>query len=247
VPVGAEVQQHMQMRMSHSPRPAITRAILAFLFPALACGGGNKATADASADAPADAPIAVNCSTYCDAIQANCTGDSAQYASTAQCMATCAQFTIGTSTAADTTGNTLGCRVHYAVVEPASAPDRCAHAGPGGDVLASATPAACSDGNVCARFCALDLVACGSHEAPLPGDPQDSFGPVWQYQNTRDCMLTCADYDHSPPYSSAAVGDSLACRLGQAIASLISPSEAVAHCNASGMTARPPCTGSATP
>src|SRR3954471_13409560 len=73
-----------------------------------ACGG-------ASGSPPIDAPpvVTLDCPTYCREIETNCSGLNAQYATIAQCMATCAKFTTpGVLT--DPSGNTLGCRIYHA-------------------------------------------------------------------------------------------------------------------------------------
>ena len=76
------------------------------------CGGGNNTSIDAAIDMT---PPTLDCPAYCATIQANCTGANAQYPNLDQCTKTCASFAVGTSTVTDTAGNTLGCRINYAV------------------------------------------------------------------------------------------------------------------------------------
>ena len=175
--------------------------------------GGDSQTADAAVkDA---APVTLDCTAYCNEIQANCTGANAQYPDMAHCIATCASFAVGTSKVTDTSGNTLGCRIYHGG-DPAktAAATHCVHAGPGGDLITVATPAFCSGGDVCESFCTLEIKACGSLDAPLPGNPRDSTNnPIYQYQNREDCMISCAAFDKTHVYSTTASGNSLACRL----------------------------------
>lgn len=189
------------------------------LIAVAACGGGNKSAADANTDAPADAPIdaqvTLDCNTYCNAMHDSCTGDNAQYADTSQCTATCQKFAIGTSTVDDTSGNTLGCRIHYAVA-PLSVANRCAFAGPAGDLLTlgTTTPGGCSGGDFCTTFCTLELAACGFVDQKLPGNPTDDNGqPLAQYSSDFSCTGRCAQLNRMHPYNLNAAGDSLACRF----------------------------------
>jgi len=104
------------------------------------CNDGTHSAIDATAAIDAAMPIDAvpdsapdatlpDCSTYCAAIQANCTGTNAQYADATACMTACAAFPPGSL--ADTSGNTLGCRAVYAgtlsVTDPVV---NCPHAGP---------------------------------------------------------------------------------------------------------------------
>jgi len=214
------------------------------------CGDSNAAVdAAVPIDAPPDA-VALDCAGYCAEIQANCTGDNAQYPDLAHCMSTCGSFAVGTSTIDDLSGNTLGCRIHYAGTPARAAPaTHCVHAGPGGDLITATPPAFCSGGDVCASFCALDIRACGSTTAHLPNDPVDETGnPLFQYGDMADCMRVCADFDKTHAYSTTAVGNSLACRLFQATEAAIAVTpNAEMHCSATGMFPHAPCDGTAMP
>src|SRR5215510_60409 len=168
-------------------------------------------------DAPPDSPPALDCTTYCSRIQTNCTSANAQYPNMDQCMATCASFAVGTSKVTDTAGNTLGCRINSAVAASTMAGTQCPHAGPAGDLITAAVPAACSGGDICMSFCTLEIMACGSLEAPLPGNPRDNTNnPLFQYQNMDDCMRLCPAWDKTHNYSTTSTGNSLACRLNAA-------------------------------
>jgi hypothetical protein len=211
------------------------------------CGGDKKPAVDAAPDV---ATVALDCSTYCTEIQANCAGSNAQYPDMAHCTATCASFTVGTSKVTDTSGNTLGCRIYHAGAPSMTAPaTHCVHAGPAGDLLMATPPAFCSGGDVCTSFCTLEIKACGSLDAPLPGDPKDSTNnSIYQYQNMDDCMTSCAAFDKTHAYSTTASGNSLACRLYHATNAAIAVTpNGVMHCPHTAPAPTAPCAGPAMP
>jgi len=215
------------------------------------CGGGKSPTIDAAPDAPPDAtPATLDCSSYCQEGQKNCTNANAQYLDLTHCMATCASFTVGTSTVTDMTGNTLGCRIYYGGAPSQMAPGtHCVHAGPAGDLLMATPPAFCSGGDVCVSFCALEIKACGSLDTPLPGNPRDANGnPLFQYLNMDNCVTACASLDKNHPYSITSAGNSLACRLLHATSAAIAvtPNGAM-ECSATAANPTGPCSGTATP
>lgn len=204
---------------------------------------------DASLDASIDAPtLALDCPTYCAEMRANCTGTNAQYPDVTDvpdaCATTCATFTVGTSTTADLSGNTLGCRIHYAGTTSVTADKKCVYAGPVGDFITASDPNSCSRGDVCASFCALEIKACGTLIAPLPGDPKDSTSrnPVYQYGSIDDCLSSCSRFDKTQAYRPGATGDTLACRISEAInASLSIDPGATTHCMPTGSQPTAPC------
>ena len=109
-------------------------------------------------------------------------------------------------------------------------------------------PAACSGGDVCTTFCTLDFKACGSLDAPLPGNPTDSTGNrIFQYRDMTDCLTVCAGFDKTHPYRTTSAGNSLACRLLHATRAAISLDNAKAECRYTGMVPQGPCDGVATP
>src|SRR4051812_10580866 len=74
-----------------------------------------------------DAPIVpASCSGYCDEVMRNCVAINVQYTSAAICMGMCASMPLGTSV--DQTGDTLGCRFHFAELTSTDAKVQCAHA-----------------------------------------------------------------------------------------------------------------------
>lgn len=213
------------------------------------CGGDDRPAVDAAVEIDAKV-IALDCATYCREVQANCTGANAQYIDMDHCSATCASFSVGTSSVTDMSGNTLGCRIFYAGGPPGMpAAEFCAAAGPAGDQITAASPGRCGGGNVCESFCALEIRACGSLMTPLPGNPTGAGNnPLFQYQHMANCLDACTRFDKSHAYSTAAAGDSLACRLLQATSAAISvtPNGAM-YCAYTGADAKGPCAGMATP
>lgn len=195
------------------------------------CGGGNNASIDAAIDTPIDVPtLALDCPTYCTQIQRNCTGPNAQYPDQDQCTHACASFAV-TGMVTDTAGNTLGCRINYAVAASTMATAHCPHAGPAGDLITAAGPAFCSGGDACTSFCTLEILACGSQVAPLDGDPKDSTGNhIYQYVNQANCVSLCHGWDKTHAYSTMAMGNSLACRLSAAVTASISVDSAKVFC-----------------
>ncbi|HET9625210.1 MAG TPA: hypothetical protein VFP84_27770 [Kofleriaceae bacterium] len=201
---------------------------------------------------PVDAPtLTLDCPTYCMQIMANCTGTNAQYVDNAHCMAACATFDAQGSAVTDQTGNTLGCRLHFAAeaLNQTLATDDCAFAGPAGE-LVNANPAAhCSDGDVCNSFCTLEIASCGSLDQPLAGDPKGASGnSLYQYVNQANCVQNCDTLNKNNLYSPTSKGDSYACRLLQATNAAISViPNAKMFCSSTGVDPTDPCTGTASP
>lgn len=217
-------------------------------FLALAVLVGCNGRDDMPDAAPPDTAPTLDCPSYCAKIEAGCTGENAQYPDMKHCMAACASFPVGTSTVADTSGNTLGCRIYHAGASRTDPTTHCAHAGPAGDHLTASPAAACSGGDVCASYCALQIKACGSVDAPLPGDPIDSFGnPLYQYQNIDNCMTLCAGYNKTHSFRTTSMGDSLACRLLYTTRAAIDLDKAKTECRHTGFLARGPCEGTPMP
>ena len=138
-------------------------------------------------DAP---PVALDCMSYCNAIDARCVGANRQYGSVATCLASCSHFPVGA--AIDTTGNTLGCRA-YQTGRAASDPvASCVLAGPSGGGTC---------GTPCNGFCTIVVPVCPTE------------------YTAGQCPTDCAQLPMSPPYSATVQsGDSLTCRLYYATA-----------------------------
>lgn len=188
----------------------------------VACGGDDTST---PIDAPApdgeglmDAPIdaagqAQTCASYCALIGGNCTAANQQYPDTTACMATCMHIAPGT--AADTSGNTLGCRIYHADAAGANPGLHCRHAGPGGDGACGAN---------CAGFCTLVMAACAG-QATQP------------YPDMNTCLASCNGFAVTPTYSTSTTsGNSLACRLYHAVAASTAPGIHCPHTAATSAT-----------
>jgi len=193
--------------------PSLHLAIALTLTALAACGddGGSTpvdaptAIDAANLDAPASAPT---CAAYCTAIAANCTAANLMYASAGDCMASCGRLAVGT--AADTSGNTLGCRLYHAnnaAGGAGNANTHCRHAGPGGDGVCGAN---------CEGFCTIVQGSCATQQPP-------------PYASMSACMTACAGYATTPPYVAAATGNNLACRLYHATAASALPATHCAH------------------
>jgi hypothetical protein len=200
---------------------------LLLLLVLVGCGSDDKPATDAAVSS-------LTCDNYCAEIQANCTGANAQYPDVAHCMGTCAAFAPGT--AADQSGNTLGCRIYHAGAPSMMTPGtHCVHAGPGGDLTSATGAGTCGD--PCTSFCTIEIKACGSKDAPLTGITA-------QYQNMAACMTACSGFDKTKAYSTSASGDSLACRLYHVTNASVSSMTAMTHCAHTGPSPLPagnPC------
>ena len=138
------------------------RTSLFIILALAACSSDPAVTPDAKPPVDAatptpDAPPAVtlDCPTYCNEIQTNCTGANAQYPDAAHCTATCAKFPPGAL--ADMANNTLGCRIYHAGAPSMSnATLHCPHAGPGGGLIAPLAAGAMEDAQSCTHTVALE-------------------------------------------------------------------------------------------
>ena len=185
-----------------------THALMLTLTGLAACGDDGGSPAIDAAPPSIDAPLAAGtCASYCSTIATNCTGANAMYSSEATCLATCATWAPGL--AADTAGNTRGCRVYHAGAPAAMTPTtHCRHAGPGGDGACGAN---------CDGFCTLAMGACSAQQPP----PYASLGA---------CMTACANFPAAPPYEASQTGgDTFACRLYHATVASTTPMTHCAH------------------
>lgn len=158
---------------------------------------GGMATEDPTGGA------AVDCSSYCTDILANCTGTNAQYTTMEACMGSCAAFDAGT--AADMAGNTLGCRAYHTSAAKDGPDMHCTHAGPGG-------AGAC--GSNCEGFCAIATSVCGG-----------------EWPDEASCMTACMGFTDDVAYNTASsTGNTLACRLYHLMSASASAADAATHC-----------------
>jgi hypothetical protein len=132
----------------------------------------------------------VSCATYCNIINANCTGSNQEYVDNTSCMAICATFSPGM--VGDTSGDTLGCRQYHAGLAASDPVTHCPHASLlGGGV--------CAVDN-CTSFCEVDLGICTGTNAA--------------YSSLSACKTACAAY----PYMNEAISadtnkNTLNCRV----------------------------------
>lgn len=155
--------------------------------------------AGASDAAPPPQPVP-SCEKYCTTVLQACSGDQAQYASKAECVALCERLPVGEPGEQDT--NTLACRAIYAGTPAKSDPAKyCVAAGPFGGGLC---------GDRCNAFCQLAVAVC-----PAPG-----AGPYPAYP---DCATACASFAYRDAGADGGgetpegptSGDTLNCRLYQ--------------------------------
>lgn len=111
-----------------NPPPATDAGTDAFV--PMTDGGGGDAGNDAAVVGN-DSGVAPTCAGYCAFITATCTGGDAQYTDETDCMTQCTAAGWDVGTDADTSGNTLGCRIYHAIVASGAgmAATHCPHAG----------------------------------------------------------------------------------------------------------------------
>ncbi|MFO0615977.1 MAG: hypothetical protein U0414_25505 [Polyangiaceae bacterium] len=150
--------------------------------------------------------VTLDCNSYCGEVMKNCTGANAQYTDMPSCLAMCATFPVGTL--ADTSGNTLGCRLYHGGAPAAGMPNvHCAHAGPLGADKGTGT---CGD--PCDSFCTEAHALCAT-----------------QWPDVAACKTECMKFTDNVSYNTAATaGDTLACREYHLMAASTSP---VPHCD----------------
>ena len=115
-----------------------------------------------------------DCTTYCGLLAASCSGNNTEYISNADCQAICANFDPGQTTAS--TGDTLGCRIHYAQMAAADPLTYCQKAGPVAGGGCNSDP--------CHAFCVLVADLCDANGI----HPYDG--------GTADCLSSCAGYTY---------------------------------------------------
>ena len=137
------------------------------------------------------APPELTCQAYCAEVMTHCTGGDAQYATPADCLATCSGSAAWPKgTLADTSGNTLGCRLYHGGAPAESDPAlHCPHAGPSGGAVC---------GGWCENYCHLAQKNCAGDEA--------------LYGSVDACMAACGGFaaDGEP---GDVDGDSVQCRI----------------------------------
>jgi hypothetical protein len=184
-----------------SGRIALLVGLLTVAIALYGCGstsgddGGVSTDGGGSADGGGDAGGGgggLTCADYCASIIGACTGDNQQYADSDHCLNACAAFPAGAL--ADTSGDTLGCRIYHAGVAAQSADNaavHCVHAGPGGAGVC---------GNNCDGYCDMELKYC--------------TGAAALYADRAACLAACGAVADTIKYSVAVEsGVSVACML----------------------------------
>jgi len=154
-----------------------------------------------------------SCETYCDHMEANCNITNGGYNDRAHCESICEAFPAGLD--ADTSGNTLGCRVYHANAAAGDPDLHCPHASASGG---GGSP---SCGTMCEAYCNISALACGTSGA-------NSFYTSYDF-----CAKACAQFSTTGTVATQA-GTSLHCRIYHASVAILSPVPHCAHASFSG-------------
>jgi hypothetical protein len=188
--------------------------------------GGHTSTTTTTTGAGGGTPT---CMAYCTTIMKNCTGGDGstpdggmdptktnqQYTAMQNCLNVCALFPVGT--AADTSGDTLGCRTYHAGAAAMNATLHCPHAGPGGDGTC---------GDLCTSYCRIVGKYCTA---------ANMAGPI--YTSNADCMAVCKASKSDLRYNIAIqAGDEQACLLYHSQEASVTPPD---HCTGDLMKSSP--------
>lgn len=167
------------------------------------------------ADTSDDGVDPLRCEDYCSAISDSCQDLDEQYPTQLACKDLCELMTPGQ--AGDAQGNTLECRMTWAIEAPEKQGQElaqtCRWAGPGGDGTC---------GGVCESFCGFAMDICTGDNA--------------QWATATDCITDCNMLPEDPPYNTMAAGPNQSCRLYHLTLATANP---VDHCPHVGGTA--PC------
>jgi hypothetical protein len=129
------------------------------------------------------------CPQFCLAALANCKGQFELYPELPYCLAVCEALPLGTR--ADTEGNTVGCRLHFAEAAKLGETGlNCNAAGPGGNGLC---------GENCESWCTLEHNLCPA-----------------VYATQQDCLDACATFPVTGKYNDQTEtqsGNKFECRL----------------------------------
>lgn len=207
------------------------RSSLALAFIAIGCfaaGCGDDTTSTTGGDMSIAHDMAggttPTCAAYCTKVQMNCTAGSGdaggheQYTSATACNAYCttaAGWPAGTS--ADTSGNTLGCRLYHAGAAASDPSTHCPHAGPtGGNVC----------GTWCDNYCQLMAKNCTGSNAVY---------------DAATCMTKCATIPTTGNVNDTS-GNSVQCRIYHLGAAAADPATHCQHAKTAMDLPVGPCT-----
>lgn len=157
------------------------------------------------------------CKQYCAMADSVCQSPSKLYANQDVCLATCSLMSPGDANEPTGNTNTVACRVHQLQLaqqtdEPATRPDYCAAAGPGGNGTC---------GSNCESYCQLYEAACHADQPQLTSAQYDLDTCVGKCKGLLDKGTFDAIEDHG--------GDSVQCRLVHTSTSTLDPSEHCVH------------------
>jgi hypothetical protein len=185
---------------------------------------GGAGTGSTTGGAGMGASAAV-CTTYCQAVQAACTGANAQYKDMADCMKACSYLPAGTAT--DDTGNSVGCRTNHAAAaakQTMAVKTECWAAGPLGYGTC---------GSECEAFCSMATGFCSA---------AGGFAGTPIYKSYEDCQNACSQFGrvvdfgvpggYSATYTpgpSMDTTDTLECRTYHLVINAMSGGQAT-HC-----------------
>jgi hypothetical protein len=205
-----------------------------------ACGGSSPGTPAGAAGTTGDAgtggaagttgaagkppPAVASCGEYCADLKVACKGANAQYYDDANCMKVCARLAPGTL--ADTTGNTVGCRINAALVaafETTPIKASCWMAGPLGI-------GGC--GAECDTFCAVATSYCTAAEGYTGVPPfvslEDCHAQCGAWRRQLDFSMVGA---YGPAYSPGSNPDTLECRASHLLVNAFKGTDAQQmHC-----------------
>lgn len=140
------------------------------------------------------------CSEYCDTALANCTGDNELYESDMVCSTLCNDYADwNPGQPGDTTGNTLHCRIEHTKLAADTPETSCEAASQsGGDTC----------GSWCENYCHVTQNFCtGANEL---------------YADLAACYTACQEFPTTGNIDDT-TGDTVQCRIGQALAASINP------------------------
>jgi hypothetical protein len=166
----------------------------------VSAGGGSGDSSDGGVVKPA----APDCDDYCRVNLIACSGQDAQYESQAQCAAVCRDFSVGEF--ADTTQNTLGCRLYHSYNALCSPDIHCAHSGPGGEGQCGTAPT-----DKCASYCQLAKQICSAGYTTTFTDDAECVNDCMQLPDATPIPDKAADARYSTVY--AQTPGTVACRF----------------------------------
>ena len=170
-------------------------------------GDGDATTADTTDTGADTGPTPATCMDYCGLMSA-CNDDFPQYGVTGPCLEVCAHMDLGNI--GDQTGNTIGCRMNYAINASEGGAEKeanCRRAGPTGG-------GAC--GSPCESFCEIiDSLCVDANQ---------------QFSTVTECLDACAQWPDMPLYdANVPEADTYACRMKHLTYASLAPNTHCSH------------------